>query len=202
MSWELAVECKTVLPWASIISRNRGWFLLKWLGSRVRARISPWFVRLGFGSCLPVYKPGDPRAQVLGWRADVGSQLHWPGRHCLPRPGFSTCDTGARAHLTWRLLGIPQRLSLPTLGTTPWQQWRPECGPGSLAYYWDGWDLMIEMSQGSRVLVSMLVLMAHKQDKFTQNKTVSTESVTLASSSLLKTSYMRMYRIKARWKVC
>lgn len=47
-------------------------------------------------------------------------------------------------------------------------------------------------------MVSMLVLMAHKQDNFTQNKTASTESVTLASSSLLKTSYMIMYRIKAR----
>lgn len=61
---------------------------MKWLGSRARAQISPWFVRLGFGSCLPVYKLGDPRAQVLGWRADVGSQLHWPGRYCLPSLRF------------------------------------------------------------------------------------------------------------------
>lgn len=35
-----------------------------------------WIVRLGFGSCLPVYKTGDPQSQLLGWRADVGSQLH------------------------------------------------------------------------------------------------------------------------------
>lgn len=44
------------------------------------------------------------------------------GGTASPGPGFSICDTGARAHLTWRLLGIPQKLSLPKLGTTPRQQ--------------------------------------------------------------------------------
>ena len=57
---------------------------------------------------------------------------------------------------------------------------------------------MIEMFQGSRVLVSVVVLVAHKQYNFTQNKTITTESVTLANSFLLKTSSVRMYIIKAR----
>ena len=99
-----------------------------WNGSGAvsQASISPW--------PPPGLCGWGPAAAFLSIKRGTHSHSCWagglmsaasstdPGGTASPGPGFSICDTGAGAHLTWRLLGIPQKLSLPKLGTTPWQQ--------------------------------------------------------------------------------
>ena len=126
-SWEPAAECKTVLPWASVTPRNRGWLLLERLGSRVRVQISPWpppgLCGWGLAAAFLSIKRGTHSHSSWAGGLMSGASSTDPGGTASPGPGFSICDTGAGAHLTWRLLGIPQKLSLPKLGTINWHRY-------------------------------------------------------------------------------